>query len=111
MKSKLRLLATVVLIILLMVLSGLKTAQCCHVTQGKMVCHCAERGLVCLCPIVSCPHCENHNDLQVEDWSKDVIFHFSKIIIIPQSLIIGTERFTAPGPVYLPALEKPPRIL
>ncbi|MCG6535909.1 MAG: hypothetical protein L7F78_14705 [Syntrophales bacterium LBB04] len=107
MNKEFIILSTVVLAVLLIILLGVKPAQCCT-TYGKMICHCAERGLVCLCPIFSCPQCAGDNDLQDEDESTDIIFHlYSRAIHFP-SVLIETEKLTKPRPVYLKVPEIPP---
>ena len=110
MNKKFILPATVVLAVLLIIFLGLKPAQCCT-THGKMICHCAERGMVCLCPIFSCPQCESDNDLQEEDGATDIIFHLYNRATHFPSVFVETEKFTKPRPVYPESPGNPARIL
>lgn len=110
MNDKLILRAAAVLTVLLIFLMGVKTTLCCQIVSGKMVCYCAERGWDCLCPVVSCPQCASHDDFEEEDWSKDILFQFPQINTCLLSFYNSPKRMNKPGPVYLPAPEKPPRI-
>ncbi|MBI4768783.1 MAG: hypothetical protein HY787_30035 [Deltaproteobacteria bacterium] len=109
MYREFRLQAIVVLTILLLVSSGLEAAQC-HSTHGKMICHCAERGMVCLCPILSCPQCANNDDIEEEDRATDIFFHFSNIAVPFQCSNIVYKKFAVPQTVFPEVPENPPRI-